>query len=149
MSHNDVRPITRERLAVLRQIPLFRGMSDRDLAWIDSVADDIEVVPGEVLMQEGRRGTESFVIVDGESEVTAGGQRLAVLGPGATFGEMSLLDFQPRSATVRALTPMRLLVLGPARFMDLLEQPGVAVRVLKGVVGRLREMDARAGSAPV
>lgn len=140
MNASSVRPVPDSRLQILRSVPLFRGLGDAELARIDSIVDDIEVMPGEVLMHEGRRGTESFIVVEGEAEVLSCGSRLTVLGPGAFFGEMTLLDFQPRTTTVRALTAMHLFVLGPARFMELLEQPGVAVRVLKGVVERLRTM---------
>lgn len=136
------------RINVLRRIPLFDGLGGPDLTRIAALVDDIEVVPGEVLMREGSRGAESFIVASGFAEVVSAGQHLAVLGPGTFFGEMSLLDFKPRSATVRALTPMHLLVVGPAWFMDLLEQPGVAVRVLKGVVQRLRAMDAAVQDDP-
>lgn len=133
-------------MTLLRGIPLFDGLAQKELERISRLIDHIEVEPGEVLMREGHRGAESFIVAEGTAEVIVGGRRLAVLGPGGFFGEMSLLDFQPRSATVRAITPMHLLVLGPAQFMDLLQQPGVAVRVLKGVVHRLRQTYAHAGA---
>ena len=128
-----------DRINILATIALFRGCSDRELAEIDSLVDDIEAEPGEVLTKEGHAGQESFIIVDGEAEVTLRGETKALLGPGEFFGEMALLDpGRPRSATVRAVTPMRLLVIDPRSLSRLMDQPVVARRVLQGIIQRLR-----------
>ena len=96
---------------VLRSIPLFAACSDRELAVVRRTVDEVSVTEGDVLLREGRPGRESFVIVDGEAGVTRRGEFLARLGPGDFFGELSVLDHQSRTATVTALTPMRLLVI--------------------------------------
>lgn len=121
-------------------------MTDREIAQVAVLVDEIWVDAGEVLTSEGRTsGMESFIIVSGEAQVSLRGETIDTLSPGSFFGEMAMLDSRPRSATVTARTPMRLLVVGPASFETFLAQPGVAVRMLKAVVARLRE--ARAGDA--
>jgi CRP/FNR family transcriptional regulator, cyclic AMP receptor protein len=95
-----------------------------------------------VIVRQGDLGRECFVIRDGKAKVAIRGKRSAVLGPGSFFGEMSLLDQGPRSATVTAETDMRLLVLGSREFSSLVEEvPTVAVRVMRGLAERLREAE--------
>ena len=128
-----------DRIKLLAGVPLFRGCSDRELAEIDSLVDDIEAEPGEFFTKEGKAGQESFIIVSGEAEVTLKGDSIAMLGPGDFFGEMALLDpGQPRSATVRALTSMKLFVVDPRSLSQLMDQPIVARRVVQGLIQRLR-----------
>lgn len=98
----------------LRDIGLFGGLSDETL---DALTDDLEArlyEPGMAVMREGEHAREMFVVIAGELEVlrkSRGGQegRVAVLGPGSWVGEMSILDVQPRSATVRVVAPSILL----------------------------------------
>ena len=139
--------IGRRHAARLRTVPLFARLNDRELQTIDRLVDEIEVAQGEVLIDQGATGAQqSFVIVSGTASVEVDGSAVATLGPGELFGEMAMLDNKPRSATVVALTPMKLLVIGPAQFQTFISQPGMALAVLKSVVGRLRE--AEGGSDP-
>ena len=126
------------RAELLRSIPMFEACTDEELHAIDSLLDDVEVAPGEVLIHEGRPGRESFIVVRGEARVTLRGTDVGSIGPGGIFGEMALLDNEPRPATVTATTPMQLLVLAPRGFFDLLRRRDVAHRVLKTAFDRLR-----------
>jgi CRP-like cAMP-binding protein len=138
-----MRRVPQERIDLLRSVALFRGCSDGELAKLDRLLDDVEVPVGEILIKQGARGaSESFVIVAGEAEVLIDDRRVSTVGPGDFFGEMAMLDLQPRTATVRALTPMHLLVISPATFTEFLEQPTIAVKMLKGLVQRLREAES-------
>ena len=128
------------RAELLRSIPMFEACTDEELYSIDSLLDDVEVAPGEVLTHEGRPGRESFIVARGEAKVTLRGTDLGTIGPGGIFGEMALLDNQPRAATVTAITPMHLLVLAPRSFFDLLRRRDVAHRVLKTAFDRLRTL---------
>lgn len=101
--------------AELRRIGLFGGLDDAVLEHFAASLPTLGPGPGEVMFREGDPGRELFVVLSGEMEVQKRGPRgidvrLALLGPGDWFGEMSILDVQPRSATVRALAPSRLLV---------------------------------------
>lgn len=98
----------------LRQIGLFGGLADEELQRLAGTLEVLTPPPGETLFREGDLGREMFVVLEGEVEVlkrSRGGTdaRVAMLGPGDWFGEMSILDIQPRSATVRGLAPSRLL----------------------------------------
>jgi CRP-like cAMP-binding protein len=98
----------------LRDIGLFGGLGDEVL---DQLANSLEVLslePGGLVFKEGDSGREMFVLLDGEIEVLKHSKsmretRVALLGPNDWFGEMSILDVMPRSATVRTLSPSRVL----------------------------------------
>jgi CRP/FNR family cyclic AMP-dependent transcriptional regulator len=104
--------------ATLREIGLFGGLTDETLTRLATELPRLKAQGGEVLVREGEAAKEMFVVLGGELEVekaTGGGVnvRVAVLGPGDWFGEMALLDVQPRSASVRAVAPSLLLRLDP------------------------------------
>ena len=93
------------KVQLLRNVRLFSACSDRELAKIAALADQIEVDKGAVLTVEGRPGGEAFVIASGSATAKLRGKKLATLSEGNFFGEMSLLDHGPRSATITADTP--------------------------------------------
>ncbi len=104
-------PLTVDRL---REIGLVGALGDDVLSHLASVLEQRRVVPGTVVFQEGEAGHTMFVVIDGEVEVLKKSRRgrshrVAILGPNDAFGEMSMIDVQPRSATVRALASTRLL----------------------------------------
>ena len=126
------------KVKLLRNVPLFSGCTDKELAFIATRADEVDLPAGKVLCKRGESGGDFFVIVEGRVDVDAP-NRKRELGPGDFFGEIALLDNGPRSATVRALTPLRCLVLGPAQFRDVLHQNGdIALKMLHVVTDRLR-----------
>ena len=134
------------KVELLRGVSLFSACSKRELSRIASLADQIEVPKGRVLTREGESGSEFFVIVEGQARVIVGQRgRVSPLGPGASFGEMSLLDRGPRTATVEAESDMQLLVLDARSFSSLLaEVPSVARKVLAAMAARLRVADKEA-----
>jgi CRP/FNR family transcriptional regulator, cyclic AMP receptor protein len=105
-------PIT---VAGLREIGLFGALSDEVLGRLANALKPIRAVPGDAIFREGDGGArEMYVVLEGEMEVTRRSRRgrdmrVAILGPTDCFGEMSMIDMQSRSATVRALAPSRLL----------------------------------------
>lgn len=129
----------------LAQVPLFRSLSKRDLQRVARAADELQVEPGRVLMEQGQVGRECFVIVDGTATVRRNGRRVATLGPGDAAGELSLLDHGPRTATVVADGAMTVLVIGAREFSGLLDEvPTVARKLLTSLAARVRELDAKA-----
>jgi CRP/FNR family cyclic AMP-dependent transcriptional regulator len=115
MSHEGGTGIDRspERM---REIGLFGGLADDVLANFVGALEVLALDPGSVVFREGEMGREMFVLLAGEIEVLKHSKkqheaRVAILGPGDWFGEMSILDVLPRSATVRALAPAHLLKL--------------------------------------
>ena len=129
---------TKDRLQELASIPLFSSCSPRELADVDSLGAEDRAVDGQVLIRQGSPGRESFVILEGTAIVTVGARLVARLGPGDFFGEMALLGRQNlRTATVTAITPMRLLVIDPRQLKTMLNIEGVARSMLAEVVDRL------------
>jgi CRP-like cAMP-binding protein len=130
------------KLELLSEVPLFSACNKRELGRIASLTDQIDVPEGKVLTRQGDPGRECFVIAEGHAKATMRGRRSVRLAPGSFFGEMSLLDQRPRSATVTAETDMHLLVLGSRDFSALLvEVPTVARRIMRGLAERLREAE--------
>ncbi|MEY2437223.1 MAG: family transcriptional regulator, cyclic receptor protein, partial [Acidimicrobiaceae bacterium] len=105
----------------LAQVPLFAACSRKELQTIAKASDEVTVPSDKVLVEQGTSGRECFVIVDGTASVKRNGRRVATLGPGSYFGELSLLDKGPRTATVTAETPLTVLVLGPREFSSVLD----------------------------
>ncbi|WP_437913586.1 cyclic nucleotide-binding domain-containing protein [Sorangium sp. So ce302] len=108
MSHNP------SLITQLREIGLFGGLGDHVLQGLADTLELLDLEPGAVAFREGDSGREMFVLLSGEMEVLKRSKRdvearIAVLGPNDWFGEMSILDVMPRSATVRAIAPSRLL----------------------------------------
>ena len=127
-----------QRVEQLRSVPLFGSCTDKELAFIASRADEVDIPAGRTLTEKGRSGGDFFVILDGRAEVDAA-QGKRTLGPGDFFGEIALIDNGPRTATVKATTAMRCLVLGHSQFRDVLHQNGeIAVKILRAVTERLR-----------
>jgi CRP/FNR family transcriptional regulator, cyclic AMP receptor protein len=129
----------------LKTIWLFSSCTASELRKIRSSLDEVEVPEGKVLVEEGRMGTEFFLIVSGNAAVTREGHKVATLGPGSHFGELALLDRRPRSASVVSETEMDLLVLSQRQFNGLLESvPTIARKMLSAMASRLRDADALA-----
>jgi CRP-like cAMP-binding protein len=129
----------------LASVPLFASCSRKELQTIARASDELSIPAGKVLVEQGDVGRECFVIIDGTATVKRNGRKVATLGPGAYFGELSLLDKGPRTATVTADSPLTVLVLGPREFSSVLEQvPGMAHKLLAVLASRVRDLDTQA-----
>ena len=133
----------REKAELLDRVDLFRGLGGVPLSAIADKAVEVAFPSGRPIARQGEVGTGFFLIVNGAARVTRDGDTIATLGPGDFFGELSLLDQQPRVATVQAdgPTPTVCLAIASWEFERLLEeQPRVAIGLLKGVARRLRDV---------
>ena len=125
----------------LAQVPIFAGCTKRELAIITRASKEVSHKEGTVIAREGERGIGLFLILEGRCNVTIGGKTKARLGPGDFFGEVALLDGGPRTATVTAMSPVRLVGITGWVFRGLLmEHPSIALRTLESVAGRLRSV---------
>lgn len=107
-------------------------------------SDQVELAAGRSLCEQGSIGREAFIIIEGSAEVKRNGRKVATLGPGDTFGELALLDHGPRTATVTAATPLKVLVIGAREFAGILDEvPPIAHKLLKSLAGRIRELDVK------
>lgn len=132
----------KQKVELLKNVALFSACTNKELGHIASLVDGIQVDEGVEIVTEGETGKEFFAIADGKATCTLRGKKLAAYGPGDFFGEMSLLDQGPRSATVTSDTPMNLYVLDARRFTSLLDQhPAVARKILRGLAKRLRDLE--------
>ncbi len=103
----------------LKDVPVFAGLSKKELELVGQQTDEIDVPAGRVLARQGQFGHEFFVVQDGTAEVTRDGERVAELGPGDFFGEVALLQEERRTATVTATSPMSLIVMTAAGFRSI------------------------------
>jgi CRP-like cAMP-binding protein len=123
---------------LIARVPLFAGLSKSELGQVASIADEIDLPADKVLIREGERGREFFVLLEGEAEVTRKGEKLVTRGAGEFFGEIALVSNLPRIATVKTRKPVRALVLRDVEFRALLQRaPAIAVKVLQAVADRL------------
>jgi CRP-like cAMP-binding protein len=130
------------KIALLKKVPLFYGLSDRQLQQVARLAEEVDVQAGKRLAAVGESGHELFIIADGEATVKTRDGRSSRLRAGEFFGEMSLLDGGPRSATIDAASPMKLLVLGHREFWTLLaDAPALAAKIMRALSQRLREAE--------
>ncbi len=132
----------KQKVELLKGVPLFTECSKAELTEVAISADEREAAEGDRLTEEGRRGREFFVVVEGTVGVEQGGRMLGDLGPGDWFGEMAILRYKPRTATVTATAPVRVLVISDRDFRRVVETtPRIALKVLRSVAERL-EHDA-------
>ena len=128
----------------LAQVPLFAACSKKELQTIARASDELALPAGRVLVEQDTSGHECFVLVDGTVSVSINGTAVATLGPGAYFGELSLLDKGPRTATVTAETPVTVLVLGPREFATVIDEvPSLTHKMLAALASRIRELDTK------
>ena|SRR5579863_7105688 len=124
----------------LHGVPLFSGLKDKQLKSILASGKQQSYPQGRVIVGEGEAGLGFYLILDGGVEVRRKGKAVAKLGSGNFFGEMSLLDSNPRSSDVVAAAPTTCLVLSSWDFQALVEAHNeIAVNLLKTLVHRLRE----------
>ena len=128
----------------LGDVAFFEGFTPEELARVAALADEVEAEAGAELMDQGRPGLECFVILDGTAGVYFSGEHIATLEGGSMVGEMALIDHRPRSATVVAESPMRLLAFDTRHFRALLdEMPKASQRVMSILNARAQENAAR------
>jgi signal transduction histidine kinase len=132
------------RLATLKKIPLFYGLSDSDFDRLCEMSAEIKLAAGEILFEEGSAGNKAFVIETGQLEVLKGSLGrdvlLSVRGPGEIIGEVALLDEAPRMASVKARTDSVLLAIQKESLDELLRTSPTALNAMfRSVLMRLRE----------
>ena len=129
---------------LIRGIPMFSELDDSS---VNQLADDFmerEFGAGQSMATEGEGGLNFFVVDSGTADVTVGGNPVATLGPGASFGEIALVDKSARSATVTATTRLRAFALPVWSFRSFAEsRPSVTWKLLELLAERLRAAEHR------
>jgi CRP/FNR family cyclic AMP-dependent transcriptional regulator len=130
------------KVEALRAVSLFSELRDRDLERVAQLADEVDLPAGHVLMREGDRGSEAYVLASGEVAVERGGREINRLGSGSVIGEMAILGEGTRTATATLTQPSRLFVLAHREFHSLMDDlPAVRTCVLNELVRRLRTLE--------
>ena len=127
-----------DKVGLIASVPLFAGCSKKGLEKIAKIADEIDLPDGHALTRQGASGREFFVIVSGTVEVERDGDVVASMGAGDFLGEVALLVDQPRNATVKATSPVTVLVVNDRDFRVLLrENPDIQLTILEALAQRL------------
>ena len=133
-----------ERIQLLAGVWLFERCTRKELDVLQRIATAVDTPAGKVLARQGETGREFFVIVDGGAEATRGRTSVGVLGPGSFFGEMSLLERKPLTATVTTLEATTVLVVNDRDFYVVVKtMPSVDRKMLIALSGRLRDLEAQ------
>ena len=135
---------TRRREELLSNIPLFESLTSEDLRSLAKRLENVEQAEGEVIFQQGAEGSSLFIIEEGAVEISYGEGKarvlLAHLFPGQYFGELSVFDGAPRSATATAARPSRLVRLDRDDLVDFVNKnPAAALRIIAEMSERLRQ----------
>jgi CRP-like cAMP-binding protein len=131
-----------QKIRRLGDIELFKHCTPKELARLSTITDEAVLETGQVLCRQGEVATAAYVIDDGEANVRVGTQVIGAVGPGESVGEMGLLDYRPRSASVVASSPMKVYVIDARRFESVLEDtPTLARSLLRELTGRIRGLD--------
>jgi CRP/FNR family transcriptional regulator, cyclic AMP receptor protein len=130
--------------AHIAEVDLFRALSKRQVKRLAAAAREVTHPAGRAVSTEGLGGLAFHYILDGSASVTRNGRELRTLGPGDYFGEISMIDGRPRSATVTALDAMTVLAIPHPDFESVIdEDPDFARQLLNILCARLREAEAR------
>ena len=125
-----------KKVEMIRHVPLFSKLSKKGLEDVAHIADEIDLPRGKVMAEEGDRGREFIVLLEGEAEVTKGGRTINTVSDGDFFGEIALVTKMPRTASVTATTDVRALVINERDFDALLKR---SPEVSRGVAEALAE----------
>jgi CRP-like cAMP-binding protein len=130
------------RIRHLQRVPLFSGFNEDELRRVAELSRIVELPAGTLVTQMGEPGDSFFILIDGTVEVRTPVGAGSELHPGDFFGEMSLLDGEPRSATIVATTDLRLLIVDRTHFWRLLDEtPDLVGRILTILSRRVRRLE--------
>lgn len=130
-SRNERMTEVRLKLDTLRAIPLFKYLSYKGLVKVMNITDNRRVSAGTLLFEEGSRGEDFYLILQGRVAIEKGGLLLAELGAGGHFGEMAMVDKSPRSATARVVEDSKLLIIQRQQFYEIMRRdPNMAVKLM-------------------
>jgi len=130
---------TAEKASALAQVPLFAGISGESMARLADSAGELEFAAGQFIVRQGQVGTGLYVVLDGSVKVLRGSDELARLRRGDFFGELSVIDQQPRNASVQAAEPTSCLAVASWDLLALIESDSaIALNLIRGLVARVR-----------
>ena len=133
---------TKQLTAVLGAVPLFEGLTKKQLRKVTDLADVGRFMAGARLVKQGDIGDSFYVVLTGQAKVLVSGRTVNRLLPGEHFGEISLLDGKPRTASVVAETEMTLVIITQRDFLGMLaKDPAITLALLEGMARTVRRLD--------
>jgi CRP-like cAMP-binding protein len=132
--------LTIERVAILKSANIFGDTPDYALASVAGIVEEVELTPGETFIQEGAVEDSMYIVVEGEVQVHREGKPIINLGPGRSVGELAVLDPEPRSASVTAISDSYLFRIDKEPFDEVMaDRPEIAQGVIKALCQRIRD----------
>ncbi|MEO0489750.1 MAG: Crp/Fnr family transcriptional regulator [Cyanobacteria bacterium J06659_2] len=137
-----------DRLLFVRGVPIFKELRDDFLVRLASIMDELSFPADYSIFTEGQEGRSLYIVVSGKVRVHLNDKNLAELDEGTCFGEMSLFDAEPRSASVSTLEPCDCLVLTQQQLYEAIDEtPGIAVNIIRLLSRRIRELNRELNAA--
>ncbi|NET37387.1 MAG: Crp/Fnr family transcriptional regulator [Cyanothece sp. SIO1E1] len=133
-----------DRLLFVRGVPIFNELRDDFLVRLAAIMEELSFPAKSVIFTQGQEGRSLYIVVSGRVRVHLGNQDLAELEQGACFGEMSLFDSEPRSASVSTLDPCECLMLTQQQLYEAIDEtPDIAVNIIRMLSRRIRELNQK------
>ncbi len=133
-----------DRLLFIREVPIFKELRDEFLVRLASCMDELSFSAKQTIFTQGQEGRSLYIVVSGRVRVHLNDRDLAHLGKGSFFGEMSLFDAEPRSASVTTIEPCECLMLTQQQLYDAIDEtPDIAVNVIRLLSRRIRELNQK------
>jgi CRP/FNR family cyclic AMP-dependent transcriptional regulator len=131
--------LSTSKIDALGKVPLFASCTRKDLEFLATRTDEVDVTAGRTLITQGSPADTFYLLLDGEASVQVDGRDRPPLHPGSFFGEISMLDRGPATATVVTTTPARLMVMSHAQFRDAIKANDQLLALVMGAMAeRLR-----------
>jgi len=131
-----------ERLLLVRGVPIFKELRDDFLVRLASIMNEVSYPSGKMIFAQGQEGRSLYIVVTGKVRVHIGDKDLAILDKGSCFGEMSLFDAEPRSASVTAISNCDCLVLTQQQLYEAIDEtPDIAVNIIRLLSRRIRSQN--------
>ena len=138
-----------DRLLFVRGVPIFKELRDDFLVRLASIMDELSFPANHRIFREGEEGNSLYIVVSGQVRVHLRSQDLTTLDKGTCFGEMSLFDAEPRSASVTTTSACDCLVLTQQQLYEAIDEtPGIAVNIIKLLSRRIREINKERNQQP-
>jgi CRP/FNR family transcriptional regulator, cyclic AMP receptor protein len=136
-----------DRLLFVRQVPIFQELRDDFIVRLASVMDEISFPANYTIFRQGQQGRSLFIVISGKVKIHIDTQLLAEFPQGESFGEMSVFDAQPRSASATTLVSCECLELTQEQLYDAIEEtPEIAVNIIGVLSRRIRELNEKINS---
>ncbi len=131
-----------DRLLLVRGVPIFKELRDDFLVRLASIMNEVSYPSSKMIFAQGQEGRSLYIVVAGKVRVHIGDKDLAILDKGSCFGEMSLFDAEPRSASVSAISSCDCLVLTQQQLYEAIDEtPDIAVNIIRLLSRRIRSQN--------